>query len=93
MDREHYRSYLREEANHEIARLEIILHRLGITEEERKIAQAMLDFYQEAKHKNNLDGTYGTEPGSVVPLTKQRTLKCNSLSAHDRTPRKKMRAA
>jgi hypothetical protein len=49
MDRVHYISYLREEANHEIARLQLLLRDPVITEEEREVAQSMLDFYREAK--------------------------------------------
>jgi hypothetical protein len=49
MDRAHYISYLREEANHEIARLQLLLRDPAITEDEREVAQSMLDFYREAK--------------------------------------------
>ena len=49
MDRAHYISYLREEANHEIARLQLLLRDPVMTEEEREVAQSMLDFYREAK--------------------------------------------
>jgi hypothetical protein len=48
MDRAHYISYLREEANHEIARLQLLLRDPAITEDQREVAQSMLDFYREA---------------------------------------------
>lgn len=49
MDQFQYSSYIREEANHEIARLQRILRDPAATEQDREIAQSMLDFYQDAK--------------------------------------------
>ena len=49
MDAEHYVSYLREEVNHEIGRLEAMLRDPRITEEDRDVARAMLKFYEDAK--------------------------------------------
>ncbi len=54
MDREHYTSYLREEANHEIARLESILRNPDSTREECDVARSMLNFYQDAKNQQLL---------------------------------------
>jgi len=49
MDVEHYISYLREEVNHEIARLKAALRSPRMTEEEREVALAMLEFYEDAR--------------------------------------------
>jgi len=49
MDAEHYISYLREEVNHEIARLKAALRSPRMTEREREVALAMLEFYEDAR--------------------------------------------
>jgi hypothetical protein len=49
MDKEHHTSHFREEANHEIGRLEAMLRDPRISEEERDVVLAMLKFYEEAK--------------------------------------------
>ena len=49
MNAEHYISYFREEVNHEIARLKAVLRTPGITGEEREVALAMLEFYEDAR--------------------------------------------
>jgi hypothetical protein len=49
MDAEHYISYLREEVNHEIARLKAALRSPRMTEEEREVVLAMLEFYEDAR--------------------------------------------
>ena len=49
MDPFQYSSYIREEANHEIARLQRILRDPAATEQDREIAESMLRFYQDAK--------------------------------------------
>jgi len=49
MDAEHYISYLREEVNHEIARLKASLRSPRMTEEEREVALVMLKFYEDAR--------------------------------------------
>ena len=69
MDREHYISYLREEANHEIARLGLILRDSRISDEERDVARLMLDFYQEARLEEILPQSQ--EPDCLLPPRKE----------------------
>jgi hypothetical protein len=49
MDAEHYISYFREEVNHEITRLKAALRSPRMTAEEREVALAMLEFYEDAR--------------------------------------------
>lgn len=49
MDQEHYSAFIREEANHEIARLKTLLQDSRITEEERGVTLAMLEFYEDPR--------------------------------------------
>lgn len=63
MDQEHYVAYIREEANYEVARLRTLLRNSRITEEERGIVLAMLEFYEDAR---TVEGTFA--PQSLEPL-------------------------
>jgi hypothetical protein len=49
MDQECYFDFIREEANHEIGRLKTLLRDPCISEDERRVVLAMLEFYEDPK--------------------------------------------
>jgi len=92
MDQEHYVSYLREEANHEIARLKALLRDPRITEEDRGVALAMLEFYEDARMTEGSSSQQA--PEGFVPRRTRRVLGKNAdLKENENTSRKKSQAA
>ena len=92
MNQEHYISYLREEANHEIARLKMLLRDPRITEEDRGVALAMLEFYEDARMTEGRSSQQA--PEGFVPRRTRRALGTNvELQERENTSRKKAQAA
>lgn len=93
MDREHYASYFREEANHEIARLEGVLRDSRSTEEDRAVAREMLRFYKDARMVEEGSSVHALEPEYLVSRQTGRALDDTNLNETKDTAYKKMRAA
>jgi hypothetical protein len=92
MDAEHYISYFREEVNHEIARLKAVLRNPGITGEEREVALAMLEFYEDARMTH--EGSFLESMQELVPPRARRVLESAELNERgESTNHKKARAA
>jgi len=93
MDAEHYNSYFREEVNHEIARLKAVLRNPCITGEEREVALAMLEFYEDARMIREESLLQPMEEELASPRTR-RILGSAELNRREkRTSHKKARAA
>lgn len=92
MNAEHYISYFREEVNHEIARLKAVLRTPGITGEEREVALAMLEFYEDARMTH--EGALLESMEELVPPRARRVLGSAELNEGGKsTSHKKARAA
>jgi len=92
IDAEHYISYLREEVNHEIARLKGVLRNPGITGEEREVALAMLEFYEDARMTH--EGSFLESMQELVPRRARRVIESAELNERGKsTSHKKARAA
>ena len=89
MNAEHYISYFGEEVNHEIARLKAVLRTAGITGEERDVALAMLEFYEDARMTHELSSLE-----ELVPPRARRVLESAQLNEREKsTSHNKARAA
>jgi len=93
MDAEHYISYFREEVNHEIARLKAALRNPRITGEEREVALAMLEFYEDARMTHEGSLLQSMEEELASPRTR-RVLGSAGLNKREKSAsHKKARAA
>lgn len=93
MDREHYVSYVREEANHEIARLEVILRDPRSTQEERDVARSMLSFYQDARLEEDESFLRFAQPARIVARWIPAASEVTKPPALEDRPRKGKKAA
>jgi hypothetical protein len=93
MDREHYASYVREEANHEIARLQVILRDPRSTQEERDVARSMLNFYQDARLEEDESFLQSAQPARIVARRMPAASEIVRPSALEGRPRKGKKAA
>jgi hypothetical protein len=93
MDREHYASYVREEANHEIARLQVILRDPRSTQDERDVARSMLNFYQDARLEEDETFLRSAEPTRIVARRMPAASQVVGPPALEGRPRKGKKAA
>ena len=92
MDQEHYISHLREEVNYEIARLKTLLRDSRITDEDRSVALAMLEFYEDARMTEGR--LWRQVPDRLVPRRAKSVLgKKAELKEPQKPCRKKAQAA
>lgn len=92
MDQEHYFAFIREEANHEIARLKTLLQEPRITEEDRGVTLAMLQFYEELSGIE--DGPFPqSSENMVLSQTKSVRGRKSKPAQRESSSRKKAQAA
>ena len=92
MDQEHYFDFIREEANHEITRLRTLLRDSRITEEEREVALAMLEFYEDSSMTAEQSFTHLSED-IILSRTKSVRRRKSESTRSENSPGGKVQAA